>query len=101
LSLGNLWKNGSCRDFFWIEINVIKDGINVLKDAITTEVNLMVKEGCPLMNCNIISKFDPYCSMCVVNWLSILIYNMVAWQFSNLETMISSCRHLFDSISKV
>jgi hypothetical protein len=38
----------------------------------------MVKEECSLMNCNYRSKFDPYCSMCVVNCLPILIYNMVA-----------------------
>jgi hypothetical protein len=54
----------------------------------------MVKEGCPLMNCNGRNKFDPYCSMCVVNWLLILIYNMVAWQFSNLEIMMHSVPYL-------
>jgi hypothetical protein len=76
-SVGNSWKNGSCMEFF-IAINVIKDGNNVIKDAITAEVNLMVKEECSLMNCNYRSKFDPYCSMCVVNCLPILIYNMIA-----------------------
>jgi hypothetical protein len=38
-------------------INVINDENNVIKDAITVEVNLMVKEGCLLMNCDCKLRF--------------------------------------------
>jgi hypothetical protein len=74
------WFLDHARDF-WIGNNVILDlkpwfgsTLWMWLNAITTEVDLMIKQGCPLMNCNERgSKFDPYCNMCAFNWLSILI----------------------------